>query len=109
MTLYTAKIFLAFCALALSGCVSLDLASAADSDENSKIQFRDVSSAYCWDWGKSAQELLHERLQCADGTVDERGMQSIVISQTWWEVLATLGSLGIAKPSEYTIVLEAGE
>ena len=105
----TANIILVLTALSLSGCVSLDLASAADSDENSKIQFRDVSSVYCWNWGKSAQELLHERLQCTDGTVDERGMQSIVISQTWWEVLATLGSLGIAKPSEYTIVLEDGE
>ena len=107
--IHMAKIFLAFCALALSGCVGLDLASAADSDENSKIQFRDVSSAYCWDWGMSAQELLHERLQREDGTVDERGMQSIVVSQTWWEVLATLGSLGIAKPCEYTIVLEEGK
>ena len=107
--LHSAKVSLVLTALALSGCVSLDLASAADSDENSKIRFRDVSSAYCWDWGMSAQELLLERIQCADGTVDERGMQSIVISQTWWEVLATLGSLGIAKPSEYTIVLEAGE
>ena len=109
MNLYTAKIFLALTALALSGCVNLDLASAADSDENSKIQFCDVSSAYCWDWGKSAQEQLHERLQRANGTVDERGMQSIVVSQTWWEVLATWGSLGIAKPSEYTIVLEEGK
>ena len=107
--LHTARIFLALTALALSGCVNLDLASAADADENSKIRFRDVSSAYCWHWGKSAQEQLHERLQRANGTVDERGMQSIVVSQTWWEVLATWGSLGIAKPSEYTIVLEEGK
>ena len=106
---YTPRIFLALTALALSGCVNLDLASAADSDENSKIRFRDVSSAYCWDWGTSAQEKLYERHQRADGTVDECGIQSIVISQTWWEVLATWGSLGIAKPSEYTIVLEEGK
>ena len=107
--IHTAKILLALTALVLSGCVSLDLASAADADENSKIRFCDVSSVYCWDWGKSAQEQLHERLQRADGTVDERGMQSIVISQTWWEVLATCGSLGIVKPSEFTILLEEGK
>ena len=39
LTLYTAKIFLAFCALALSGCVSLDLASAAKLASALKMDF----------------------------------------------------------------------
>lgn len=90
----------------LSGCVNLDLSSAADCDENSKMRFCDVTSAYGWDWGDSAQAMLDARLQGASGRVDERAVQRIVVSQKWWEVLATWGSLGIAKPVELTLWLE---
>ena len=95
--------------LLLSGCVHLDLSSAADCDENSKTNFCDVTSAYWWDWGKSAQELLDDRLQSANGRVDERAFQRLVVSQKWWEVLVTWGSLGIAKPVELTIWFEESE
>ena len=90
----------------LSGCVHLDLSSAADCDENSKMQFCDVTSVYGWDWGDAAQTMLDVRLQGANGRVDERAVQRIVVSQKWWEVLATWGSLGIAKPVELTLWLE---
>ena len=99
----------AACALLLCGCVQLDLSGGADCDENSKTNFCDVTSAYWWDWGKSAQELLDDRLQKANGRVDERAFQRLVISQKWWEVFATWGSLGIAKPVELTIWLEESE
>ena len=99
-------ISLASILLLLSGCVHLDLSSAADCDENSKMQFCDVTSAYGWDWGESAQTMLDARLQGADGRVDERAVQRIVVSQKWWEVLSTWGSLGIAKPVELTLWLE---
>lgn len=109
MNLYTAKILFVLCLLSLAGCVHLDLSSAADCDENSKTNFCDVVSAYGWDWGKSAQNLLDDTLQHSDGTVDERAIQRIIISQKWWEVLATWSSLGIAKPLEYTVWLEESE
>ena len=89
-----------------AGCVQMDLSSAADCDENSKIQFCDVTSAYGWDWGESAQNMLDDRLQGANGCVDERALQRVIVSQEWWEVLATWGSLGIVKPVELTIWLE---
>ena len=92
--------------LVFSGCVQMELSSAADGDENSKMQVCDVTSAYGWDWGESAQAMFDNRIQKADGRVDERSVQRLVISQTWWEVLATWGSLGIAKPVELTIWLE---
>ena len=93
----------------LSGCVQFDVSSAADCDENSKTNFCDVASAYWWDWGDSAQTLLDGTLQRGDGSVDERAIQRLIVSQDWWEVLATWGSLGIAKPVEYTYWLEAVE
>ena len=92
--------------LGFAGCVQMDLSSAADCDENSKMQFRDVTSAYWWDWGESAQNLLDDRLQGANGRVDERAIQRLIVSQEWWEVLMTWGSLGIVKPVELTIWLE---
>ena len=99
----------AFCFLAaLAGCVHHDLSSAADCDENSKMRFCDVTSAYGWDWGESAQAMLDARFQRPDGRVDERAMQRIVVSQKWWEVLATWGTLGIARPLEFTVWLEEG-
>ena len=104
-----AKVVLVISSCALAGCVNLDLSSAADCDENSKTNFCDVTSAYWWDWGKSAQELLDDRLQSANGRVDERAFQRLVVSQEWWEVLVTWGSLGIAKPVELTIWLEESE
>lgn len=88
------------------GCVQMELSSAADCDENSKMQLCDVTSAYGWDWGDSIQTMLDNRIQNADGRVDERAVQRLVISQKWWEVLATWGSLGIVKPVELTIWLE---
>ena len=91
------------------GCVQLDVSSAADCDENSKTNFCDVTSAYWWDWGDSAQTLLDRTLQAEDGRVDERAMQRLIVFQEWWEVLATWGSLGIAKPVEATYWLEASE
>ena len=103
------KLYIPLAALLLSGCVHLDLSSAADCDENSKMQICDVTSAYGWDWGKSAQNLLDDTLQRADGRVDERAIQRIVVSQKWWEVMATWGSLGIAKPLEFTVWLEEAE
>ena len=103
------NVFLSVLIAVLSGCVHLDMSSAADCDENSKTNFCDVVSAYGWDWGKSAQNLLDDTLQRSDGTVDERAVQRIVISQEWWEVMATWGSLGIAKPIEFTVWLEEGE
>ena len=84
----------------------MELSSAADCDENSKMQFCDVTSTYGWDWGESAQTMFDNRMQSVDGRVDERAVQRLVISQKWWEVLATWGSLGIAKPVELTIWLE---
>ena len=104
-------VFAMACALLplIFGCVQLDLSSGEDWDENSKTNFCDVTSAYSWDWGKSAQELLDDRLQGADGRVDERAFQRLVISQEWWEVLMTWGSLGIAKPVELTIWFEESE
>ena len=95
--------------LTYAGCVQMDLASAADCDENSKMQFCDVTSAYGWDWGESAQNMLDNRLQGTNGRVDERALQRIIVSQEWWEVLATWGSLGIAKPVELTIWLEVSK
>lgn len=103
------NVFLSVFIAALSGCVHLDMSSAADCDENSKMQICDVTSAYGWDWGDSAQTMLDARLQRADGRVDERAIQRIVVSQKWWEVMATWGSLGIAKPLEFTVWLEEGE
>ena len=91
------------------GCVQLDLSSGEDCDENSKTNLCDVTSAYWWDWGKSAQELLDDRLQNANGRVDERAFQRLIVSQEWWEVLVTWGSLGIAKPVELTIWFEESE
>ena len=93
----------------LSGCVQFDISSAAGCDENSKTNFCDVTSAYWWDWGDSAQNLLDDTLQRDDGSVDERAIQRLIVSQAWWEVLATWGSLGIAKPVEFTYWLEADE
>ena len=93
----------------LSGCVQFDVSSAADCDENSKTIFCDVTSAYGWDWGDSAQTLLDGTLQRENGRVDERAMQRLVVSQEWWEVLVTWGSLGIAKPVEFTYWLEVTE
>ena len=87
----------------------MDLSSAADCDENSKMRFCDVTSSYGWDWGDSAQTMLDRRLQGADGRVDERAVQRIIVSQKWWEVLATWGSLGVAKPVELTVWLEESE
>jgi hypothetical protein len=81
------NVFLSVLIAVLSGCVHLDMSSAADCDENSKTNFCDVVSAYGWDWGKSAQNLLDDTLQRSDGTVDERAVQRIVISQEWWEVM----------------------
>ena len=91
------------------GCVQLDVSSAADCDENSKTNFCDVTSAYWWDWGDSAQTLLDNTLQRGDGRVDERAMQRLVVSQEWWEVLVTWGFFGIVKPVEFTVWLEASE
>ena len=91
------------------GCVQLDVSSAADCDENSKTNFCDVTSAYWWDWGDSAQTLLDNTLQRGDGRVDERAMQRMVVSQEWWEVLVTWGFFGIVKPVEFTVWLEASE
>jgi len=91
------------------GCVQLDVSSAADCDENSKMNFCDVTSAYWWDWGDSAQTLLDRTLQAEDGRVDERAMQRVIVSQEWWEVLTTWGTLGVVKPVEFTYWLEASE
>ena len=93
----------------LSGCVQFDVSSAADCDENSKTNFCDVTSAYWWDWGNSAQTLMDGTLQREDGRVDERAIQRLIVSQEWWEILATWGSLGIAKPVEFTYWLEEAE
>ena len=90
-----------------AGCVQFDVSSAADCDENSKTNFYDVTSAYWWDWGNSAQTLMDGTLQRENGRVDERAIQRLIVSQEWWEVLATWGSLGIAKPVEFTYWLEA--
>ena len=60
--------------LIFAGCVQMDLSSAADCDENSKMQFCDVTSAYWWDWGDSAQKMLDDRLQGAEGRVGERAV-----------------------------------
>ena len=93
----------------LSGCVQFDVSSAADYDENSKTNFCDVTSAYWWNWGNSAQTLMDGTLQRENCRVDERAMQRLVVSQEWWEVLVTWGSLGIAKPVEFTYWLETTE
>lgn len=93
----------------LAGCVQLDVSSAADCDENSKTNFCDVTSAYWWDWGDSAQTLLDRALQAKDGRVDERAMQRLIVSQEWWEVLTTWGTLGVVKPVEFTYWLEGSE
>ena len=93
----------------LSGCVQLDVSSAADCDENSKTNFCDVTSAYGWDWGDSAQTLMDGTLQREDGRVDERAMQRLIVSQEWWEVLTTWGTLGVVKPVEFTYWMEASE
>ena len=93
----------------LSGCVQLDVSSAADCDENSKTNFCDVTSAYGWDWGDSAQTLMDGTLQREDGRVDERAMQRLIVSQDWWEVLTTGGTLGVVKPVEFTYWMEASE
>ena len=93
----------------LSGCVQLDVSSAADCDENSKTNFCDVTSAYWWDWGDSAQTLMDGTLQREDGRVDERAMQRLIVSQEWWEVLTTWGTLGVVKPVEFTYWMEASE
>lgn len=93
----------------LSGCVQLDLSSAADPDENSKTSFCDVSSIYWWDWGDSAQTLLDGTLQGENGRVDERAVQRLIVTQDWWEVLATWGTLGIVKPVEFIYWLEVSE
>lgn len=103
------KIPLVLVVFLLSGCVHFDLSSAADSDENSKLQFCDVTSAYGWDWGDTAQTMLDARLQGRDGRVDERAVQRIVVSQKWWEVFATWCSLGLVKPVEITIWLEVAQ
>ena len=92
-----------------TGCVQLELSSAADCDENSKMRFCDVGSAYGFDWGKSAQYMLDRRLQDNASKVDERAIQRLIVSRTWWEVLAAYGSLGIVMPLEYTVWLEAKE
>ena len=94
-------------ALFLTGCVQLELSSAADCDENSKIRFCDVCSAYGFDWGKSAQYMLDERLQNNAGRVDERAIQRVLVSQTAWELVVSLGTLGVVRPIEYTLWLEA--
>ena len=94
-------------ALFLTGCVQLELSSAADCDENSKIRFCDVCSVYGFDWGKSAQYMLDERLQNNAGRVDERAIQRVLVSQTAWELVVSLGTLGIVRPIEYTLWLEA--
>ena len=93
--------------ICLSGCVQLDVSSAGDGDKISKTSFCDVASAYWWDWGDSAQTLLDGTLQSEDGRVDERAMQWLIVSQTWWEVLTTWGTLGVVKPVEFTYWLEA--
>lgn len=92
-----------------AGCVQLELSSAADCDENSKMRFCDVGSAYGFDWGKNAQYMLDRRLQDNAGKVDERAIQRLIVSQTLWDVLATYGSFGIVMPLEYTVWLEAKE
>lgn len=92
-----------------TGCVQLELSSAADCDENSKMRFCDVGSAYGFDWGKNAQYMLDRRLQDNAGKVDERAIQQLIVSRTWWEVLAAYGSFGIVMPLEYTVWLEAKE
>ncbi len=92
-----------------TGCVQLELSSAADCDENSKMRFCDVGSAYGFDWGKNAQYMLDRRLQDNAGKVDERAIQRLIVSRTWWEVLAAYGSFGIVMPLEYTVWLEAKE
>ena len=92
-----------------AGCVQLDIASAADCDENSKTNFCDVTSAYWWDWGDRVQTLLDGTLQREDGRVDERAMQRLIVSQEWWEVLVTWGTLGVVRPVEFTYWLEASE
>ena len=93
----------------LAGCVQHELSSAADCDENSKMRFCDVGSAYGFDWGENAQYMLDLRFQDNAGKVDERGIQRLVVSQTGWEVFVTWGSLGIVRPLEYTVWLEAKE
>ena len=93
----------------LSGCVQFDVSSAADSDENSKTNFCDVTSVYWWEWGASAQTLMDYTLQRENDRVDERAIQRLVVSQEWWEVLVTWGTFGIAKPVEFTYWLEAFE
>jgi hypothetical protein len=92
-----------------AGCVQLDVSSAADCDENSKTNFCDVTSAYWWDWGDCVQTLLDGTLQREDGRVDERAIQRLIVSQEWWEVLVTWGTLGVVKPVEFTYWLEAFE
>ena len=92
-----------------TGCVQFELSSAADCDENSKIRFCDVSSAYGFDWGENAQYMLDRRLQDNAGKVDERAIQRLIVSRTWWEGLAAYGSFGIVMPLEYTVWLEAKE
>jgi hypothetical protein len=92
-----------------TGCVQLELSSAADCDENSKMRFCDVGSAYGFDWGKNAQYMLDRCLQDNAGKVDERAIQRLIVSRTWWEVLAAYGSFGIVMPLEYTVWLEAKE
>mgnify|MGYP003305020624 CR=1 FL=1 len=81
------------------GCVAIDLKTKAEPDELTKVSKEFYQNAYTGNWwGENPQAVLSEKLQRPDGTIDDRGLSKVFVTQTWWQTVKTIGSFGFRVP-----------
>lgn len=82
-----------------AGCVSVDLKTQAEPDEQSKVSKEFCQNAYTGNWwGENPQTVLCGKLQRPDGTIDDRGLSKVFVTRTWWQTAKTIGCLGFRAP-----------
>ena len=92
----------------LSGCVSVDLQSAACKAVHTKRSAEYSQNTYTGNWwGKGPQQVLDEQVQpVMDGEIDGRGLCCVTYTQTWWQVLQGVACFGFRTPVYVTWWLE---
>lgn len=89
-----------------SGCVSINLTSSGDADENSKFESTYLGSWYGYWICHDPQVDIDLAARMADGKVDERGFYRITETRRWYHILTEFGTLGFVAPVNITWWLE---
>lgn len=101
-------LLLAACVGVVSGCLSVDLTTAADKAVGTKITKEYYQNVYTGKWCcEDPQAVLDLQLQpTRESPIDERGLQCVAVTQTWGQVFYAIVHFGFKTPVYVTWSLE---